>query len=111
MPDVRAVLKHAKVLAITSSFESFSLVAVEALSVGCPVVAFDCPYGPGEILQNNLYGTLVPPYDTKALASSLIAQIKKPSPDCEIAKGRSADFNAAKIFSSFERDLVLGLNN
>ena len=47
--DFRGVLAGAATYAMTSRAEGFPMVLIEALSVGLPLVAMDCPRGPGEI--------------------------------------------------------------
>lgn len=68
-----AELKNADGFVVSSVVESFSVVLVEALASGVPVVSTRCPYGPEEILQNGRYGRLVPPGDVGQLAAGLVA--------------------------------------
>jgi len=50
----------------------------EALAVGTPVVATDCPNGPYEILQAGKYGPLVPMGDAPALAEAMLETLHNP---------------------------------
>ena len=56
---------------LPSRVEGFGVVMIEAMARGVPVIAADCPYGPGEILERGRYGLLVPPDDVGALAAVL----------------------------------------
>lgn len=66
-----AELKNADCFVVSSTIESFSIVLVEALACGVPVVATDCPYGPREILHDGAYGELVKNKDVEALANGI----------------------------------------
>lgn len=57
--DITKYYELAKVFVLSSRWEGFGNVIVEALSCGTPVVAFDIPSGPAEILADNEYSILV----------------------------------------------------
>lgn len=59
------------VFVLSSSWESFSLAIVEAMSLGVPVVSTNCSFGPGEIIDNNRNGLLVPVSDVEAMAHAM----------------------------------------
>ncbi|MEM7380601.1 MAG: glycosyltransferase [Bacteroidota bacterium] len=58
-------------LILTSRWEGFGNVIVEAMASGTPVVATDCPYGPGEIINSGTDGMLISVGDSNALAATI----------------------------------------
>ena len=70
--NLPAEIKAASCFVVSSTIESFSVVLVEALAAGVPVVATDCPYGPPEILKNGEYGVLVKNNDVEAMAEGIL---------------------------------------
>lgn len=69
--DLVGQLREASILAVTSRAEGFGMTIIEAFSVGVPVVSFDCPHGPREIITDGHDGLLVPHQDVGAMAESL----------------------------------------
>lgn len=79
-PNPYGFLAHAAAFAFTSRWEGLGFALIEALAVGTPVVATDCPSGPREILQDGRYGRLVPVGDAEALAAALFDTLRAPLP-------------------------------
>jgi glycosyltransferase involved in cell wall biosynthesis len=68
MPDE---LARASVFAMTSRAEGFPMVLLEAMAAGVPIVAYDCPTGPADLLGDGGSGTLVPNGRTRLFADAL----------------------------------------
>jgi glycosyltransferase involved in cell wall biosynthesis len=90
-PDPSPFYSTADLFALSSDYEGFGNVIVEALSFGLPVVSTECPSGPEEILQNGRFGRLVPVGDAQALTNALKAALLSPI-DSAAQKARAADF-------------------
>jgi glycosyltransferase involved in cell wall biosynthesis len=76
--DPYPYMAHADVFLFTSRWEGLGFVIIEALAVGTPVVATDCPSGPREILQEGRYGHLVPVGDEASVARGVVAALDSP---------------------------------
>ncbi len=64
-------LKLADCFILSSRFEGFPNVLIEAMQAGLPIVATDCTYGTAEIIESGSNGILVPPEDHGALATAI----------------------------------------
>ena len=88
----------------TSHFEGFPLVLLEAMQVGLPCIAFDCPFGPSAVIEDGKNGFLVSNDDIKQLASkiaSLIEDSKMRSDFSKAALEKSKLFSADKVMQQW----------
>lgn len=81
-----AWMARADVFVLSSRWEGLVNVVAEALGVGVPVVATDCPSGPREILADGRYGRLVPMADPEALARAMATTLADGGPAFERAE-------------------------
>lgn len=88
-----AMMQQADVFVLSSKWEGFGNVLIEALYCGCPVVSTDCQSGPAEILVGGEYGELTPVGDEQQMADAIASQIDDPPPTDRLQK-------RAKMFRS-----------
>ena len=72
LTDVQNAYLNSSIFVLPSRFEGFSLVIIEAMSCGVPVVSFDCENGPRNIITDGQNGFLVPPFDIDVYAERLL---------------------------------------
>lgn len=70
---------NSSILALSSHYEGFGLVLIEAMSHGVPCVSFDCPYGPSEIIKDKEDGFLIKNGDIQGFADAICYLIKNES--------------------------------
>lgn len=78
-PPSPAIFHHyleSSILLMTSLYEPFGLVLPEAMSCGLPVVAFNCPYGPADIITDGIDGFLIEGRDINAYADKVCLLIE-----------------------------------
>ncbi len=97
-----AYIKQADVFVLSSLYEGFGNVIVEALATGTPVVSTDCPSGPSEILEKGIYGHVVPVGDAKELARGMESALIKPANPEKLIK-RAAQFSVTVCADKYEK--------
>ena len=90
------LIKEADILILSSEFEGFGLVIVEALAAGTTVVSTDCQSGPAEILSNGLYGYLGPINDSKKFSETINFGYFNKIPSNKLI-ARSKDFSIKNV--------------
>lgn len=98
-------MRYSKLFVLSSRWEGFGNVLVEAMACGTAVVSTDCPHGPAEVLENGKFGLLVPPADPAALADAILKSLGNP-PDPTMLIQRSLDFSVEKIIDQYEAAMI-----
>src|SRR4051812_16776517 len=93
-------MARSALFALSSAYEGFGNVLVEAMACGCPVVSIDCPSGPAEILDGGRYGPLVPVGDDVALAAAMERVLAAPS-DSALLRARAAEFTVERATDGY----------
>jgi glycosyltransferase involved in cell wall biosynthesis len=112
---------RSSVFAFPSLFEAQGLVLIEAMAVGCPVAAYDCPVGPREMLapgtqgpvrggaiEEAAYGLLVPTGNVELLAEAILRLLEDGRLHARysrLGKERAAHFDAQKMADGYYRVL------
>jgi len=102
--NINDFYKKAKIFVLTSKYESFSNVIIEAMSFGCAVISFDCDYGPRTIITNNKDGFLVK--NEQEFLKKINLLINNEQKRLKIAKNaidKSKKFSTEKIITQWWR--------
>jgi len=97
--DLAGEFDAASLFVLSSRREGMPMVLIEAMAAGLPVVAFDCPTGPADVLGGGRFGVLVPVGDVAALTDALRGVItdsweRRRLADLAVDRARDFDPNA-----------------
>jgi glycosyltransferase involved in cell wall biosynthesis len=88
---------EASICLMTSRFEGFGMVLIEAMASGLPCVAYDCPCGPRSIINNNKNGFLIENGDEDSFVRAIGALIENENLRIEIGKEAKEDSNKYNV--------------
>lgn len=93
---------------MSSAWEGFPNVLIQAMACGAPVVSTNCPTGPNEILEDGKWGRLVPVGDPRALSIAMAAALDEES--TPNTRARVREFRSDFIVDSYEAILLHSLD-
>jgi glycosyltransferase involved in cell wall biosynthesis len=100
------ILSSADVFVLSSRWEGFGNVIIEAMACGVPVISTDCPYGPNEIITHGVNGLLVPVGDVQAMAEAIVTLLRDRALRTSLAEAgrkRAQDFSVDKMVAEYEK--------
>jgi len=92
--DPTAFYSSADLFVLSSDYEGYPVVLIEAMRSGLSIVSTDCVSGPTEILENGKFGRLVPCGDADRLATAMTEELAVPR-DSERLKARAEELSGA----------------
>ena len=95
-----AYMARANLFVLSSRYEGFGNVLVEALACGCPIVATNCVGGPADILEGGRFGRLVPVGEIEAMAQAILEALEAPA-DVAALRRRAMDFHVDRIVERY----------
>lgn len=100
-PQIMDRYLESSIFVLTSRFEGLPMVLIEAMACGLPIVSFNCPWGPADIIKNEEDGFLVEYLNTDDEAEKICQLIENPQ------LRKTMGTNARKNIRRYERDTVM----
>lgn len=99
--DIFSEYGKSSLLVMSSNYEGFGMVLVEAMACGVPCVSFACPCGPQDIIDDGANGFLVAPGDIEGLANAMVKLMSDHSLRAEMG------VEARKVTETFSEEAVM----
>ncbi|EOW4376978.1 MULTISPECIES: glycosyltransferase family 4 protein [Acinetobacter] len=77
--NVKEVYERSSFFVMSSKYEGLPMVLIEAQSFGLPIVSYNCPYGPSDVIQENQNGLLVEDQNIDKLAEAILKLASSPN--------------------------------
>ena len=99
--DIAKEYASSSMLVMSSHYEGFPMVMIEAMACGLPVVTFDYKCGPRDIIDHEINGLLVKDGDIEGLAKAMISMMRD-----DAARKRMGE-NAKKVVETYSEEVVM----
>lgn len=104
-----ALVAASDAFVLSSAWEGFGNVIIEALSVGTPVIATRCPGAPREILDEGTFGHLADVKDPEHLAEKILKSLDGDHPEKEVLMKRASEYSieaVTDLYDAYFREII-----
>ena len=102
--NIKAAYQESSIIVMSSRYEGFGMVLLEAATAGVPAVSFDCKCGPSEIIKDGMTGFLVKDGDTSELARKILMLMRDEALRKEMGRkafARSSQFSTDTVMKQW----------